>query len=63
MTQAVKKIKAYLAKEDRTPAWLSRELGVSRAAVAYWLNNGQLPKNPEVRRKLKELCGVGDDWV
>ena len=63
MTQAVKKIKEYLKREERTPAWLAKKVGVSRTAVGFWLNNGQIPKNPEVRRKLKKLCGLGDDWV
>lgn len=63
MTTAVKKIKAYLKREERTPAWLAKKVGVSRTAVIYWLNDGSIPKHPEVRRKLKELCGLGDDWV
>ncbi len=63
MTKAVKKIKEYLQKEERTPAWLAKKVGVSRTAVGFWLNAGQIPKNPEVRRNLKKLCGVGDDWV
>lgn len=63
MTTAVKKIKEYLKREERTPAWLAKKLGVSRAAVIYWLDNDHIPRNAEVRKKLKDMCGVGDDWV
>jgi len=62
MTVAVQKIKKYLADNERSQVWLSRQLGISKQYVNSILARGMMP-GAKVRKKLKELCGVGDDWV
>ncbi len=62
MTTAVKKIKAWLSENDRTEAWLARQLNTSPQAVRTWLTLGNTPKT-EIRVKLKEMFGLEDDWV
>ncbi len=62
MSQAIDKIKEYLKEQDRTMTWLARQLGTSRQVIKYWMSGDRLP-NVEMRRKLKEMFDLKDDWV
>ena len=48
----------YLAKLDRTPAWLSRRLGVNGGTVSRWLNDGARPGNPETIVRIADVLGI-----
>ncbi len=62
MSQAIETIKEYLKNEDRTMTWLARQLGTSRQVIKYWMSGDKLP-SAEMRRKLKEMFDLKDDWV
>ena len=63
MSVATDKIKKYLKENERTLSWLARKLGISRQAVEYWMKGeGRIP-SAGIRGKLKEMIGIGDDWV
>jgi transcriptional regulator with XRE-family HTH domain len=50
-------LREILNFEERSGAWLSRKLGVSRACVSYWLNGKTIPS--EVNKiKIASLLGI-----
>ncbi len=62
MSKAVDIINKWLGDNKRSKSWLAEELGVTRASVCTWLSDGRIP-NTEVRKKLKKMFDVEDDWV
>ncbi len=62
MSKAIETIKEYLKEEDRPMVWLARQLGTSRQVIKYWMSGDKLP-SAEMRRKLKEMFDLKDDWV
>ena len=62
MSVAINKIKTWLKDNERTYAWLARQLGVKRQSVQYWMDNETRPKD-EIRVKLNEMFDLEDDWV
>lgn len=42
----------WLEKHDRTPAWLAREIGVTRQSVYMWLRGETKPYDPSVWDKM-----------
>ena len=64
-TEAIKKIKEWLKKEERSVSWLSKKIGCSnRQHVDNWLKGHNLP-SPKFRKILKDMkvFGIKDDWV
>ena len=62
MSLAINKIKKWLKDNERTYAWLARQIGVSRQSVAYFMDRETRPKD-EIRVKLNEMFDLEDDWV
>lgn len=62
MSVAVDKIKKYLKDNERTYAWLARQVGVKRQSIAYFMDKEIRPKD-EIRKKLNEMFDLKDDWV
>lgn len=62
MSKAIDIITEYLKKEERTLTWLARQLNTSRQQVNYWMSGDRIP-NAEMRKKLKDMFGLEDDWV
>lgn len=52
-------IRAWLDKEDRKTVYLVKRLNVSRRLVDRMLSEeGHIPKDPEITRKLAQLMGI-----
>ena len=47
-----------LARLDRSPSWLARQLGVYPSTVTRWLNEGTRPRNPETVVRVADLLGL-----
>ncbi len=62
MSVAIEKIKKYLKDNERTYAWLGRQVGVKRQSIAYFMDGETRPKD-EIRVKLNEMFDLEDDWV
>lgn len=62
MSVAIDKIKKYLIDNERTYAWLARQVGVQRQSIAYFMDKEIRPKD-EIRKKLNEMFDLEDDWV
>ena len=61
-------IKTLLKQEERSQAWLSRKLGVTPAAMSYWLNGKVQPKESVLQRiadilgtKVKQITGESNE--
>lgn len=62
MSLAVDKIKKWLDDNERTYAWLARQLGTTRQTVQYFMDNNSYV-NKKHRAKLKEMFDLQDDWI
>jgi transcriptional regulator with XRE-family HTH domain len=52
------KIRAWLKENKRTQFWLALKLGVSPAAVTYWLNHTKFPDVIHLKG-ISTIIGVG----
>src|SRR6478752_7336902 len=49
-----------LARLDRSPAWLARQLGINGSSVSRWLNEGARPGNRELVLRIAAILGMVD---
>ena len=50
-----------LGSDDRSGAWLARQVGVHPSTVSKWLNNESRPVDPQVVRKIAETLNIDED--
>ena len=50
-------LNALLTSQDRSPAWLSRQLAVNSGTVSRWLNHGTRPGSSEMVGSIADILG------
>jgi len=61
MDDVFARIDAELARKGQTDAWLARQLGIERAAIANWRRRGVVPKGRY--DDIAVALGQSADWL
>ena len=61
MPDVFSRIDAELARKGQTDAWLARQLGIERAAIANWRRRGVVPKGRY--DEIAVALGQTADWL
>ena len=51
-------IQAWLAREERKQAYISKKLGIGRGTTDSMVNHEHIPRDPKITAKLAELMGI-----
>ena len=61
MPEVFRRIDAELTRQGQTDAWLARQLGIERAAIANWRRRGVVPKGRY--DEIAVALGQSADWL